>query len=139
MLQTRQNLRMRARALILFLIAFSGSGSLAFGAAVVVAKAGDASITHDASGGLWTIGAGGTTLTLELEPASDFRVHQLVTANNKPWISTVSADSTIGVNGHTRTVGRLQDDFVLLNVEATPSDTHLQLDAVFEESDDLLC
>ncbi|HZR23257.1 MAG TPA: glycoside hydrolase family 36 protein [Vicinamibacterales bacterium] len=108
----------------------------AFGAAVVVAKTGDASIAHDSDAGLWSLTASGTVLTLELDPASDFRVHQLVTANNKPWISAVAADSIVVVNGQSRAVGNIRDGFTSDGVRTMISGTHLQLDAAFVDDAD---
>ncbi|HET9832785.1 MAG TPA: glycoside hydrolase family 36 protein, partial [Vicinamibacterales bacterium] len=105
-------------------------------APVVVKKSGDASIAHDPDAGLWTIAAGGTKLTLELDPESDFRVHQLVTANNKSWVSAVAADSTIVVNGQPRTIGSIRDGFVYADVGVNAIGTHLQLDATFEQRQD---
>jgi alpha-galactosidase len=105
-------------------------------ASVVMAKTGDASIAHDADAGLWTIAAGGTTLTLELDPNSDLRVHQLVTANNKSWISAIRGDATVVVNGQPRALGSIGDGFTLDGVRTTVSGTHLQLDAAFDDADD---
>ena len=43
-------------------------------AATVVAQQGDASMSHDATAGTWTLAAGGATLTLALDPSRDFSI-----------------------------------------------------------------
>src|SRR5258708_39256039 len=87
------------RRLVSLLIAFVLFGARVFAAPITVAKVGDASITQDADAAVWTIGAGGTTLTLRLGRGFDLQTLGLVTAYAKQWIAASDADTVVTING----------------------------------------
>ncbi len=101
-------------------------------AATTVAKVGDASITHDVAARAWMLGAGGTTLTLALDPASDFQVTGLVTSSNKAWVTTSLPDTVVTVNGGSFAFGSRADGFSYTNVTTSVRGTTLRLDAIFD-------
>jgi hypothetical protein len=74
-------------------------------AAIVVARTGDASSTHDLAAGTWSIAAGGTTLTLALDPGSDFQMVGLVAAQNRSWVAAAAPDTSVTVDGVAQAFG----------------------------------
>ena len=100
-------------------------------AATVVAKAGDASISHDATAGTWAIAAGGATLTLNLDGTKDFSVAGLVTASNRAWTVGGVPDTSVTVNGRPLAFGNREAGFSYDGVTPSVSGTTLHLDAAF--------
>jgi hypothetical protein len=87
---------------LIVLLAFSlatAAAAPAKAASVVVKQIGDAAISHDSAAQTWSIAAGGTTLTLGLDPARDFTVQKLATLSNKLWIVGAVPDTAITLNG----------------------------------------
>jgi alpha-galactosidase len=101
-------------------------------AAAVVVKSGDASISHDAPSGTWSITAGGTTLTLALDPSSDFQIIRLATTSNKVWTVGTVPDTSVTINGAQLPFGSRAAGFVYQNATASTIGTTLRLDAVFD-------
>ncbi len=102
------------------------------GAATVVARLGDASITHDASAMTWSIAAAGTTLTLALDPSRDFAVTRLSTSTNKVWTVGALADTSITVDGAQLPFGSRAAGFVYQTADTFASGQTVRLDAVFD-------
>jgi alpha-galactosidase len=99
-------------------------------AATIVAKAGDASITHDAAAGTWMLTAAGTALTLAIDPSRDFAILNLVTTSGKAWTTAVAADSFVHAGNQTVAFGsRAHFAYQDVTIE-TPGRT-LQLNATF--------
>ena len=99
-----------------------------------MAAAGDASISHDERAGTWCLAAGGTTLTLALDPSRDLQMLGLTTAANRPWIVGAAGHSSVMVDGRRLAVGSLSSGFVYRSAVARVlmKDQALQLDATFE-------
>jgi alpha-galactosidase len=92
---------------------------------------GDAYIAHDAAAGTWTLGAGGATLALRIDPASDYQVVRLLSASGRDWIERAQPDTAIVVNGVTLPFGSRTSGFEYSDV-STSNDGHvLRLDATF--------
>jgi hypothetical protein len=102
--------------------------------AATVASAGDASITHDAQAGTWSIAAGGATLTLGLDSSRDFEVLRLVTISNKPWTIGSSSDSSVMIDGKTFAFGSRAAGFVFKSAVTFGHGRTLRLDAAFDLS-----
>ena len=100
-------------------------------AATVVARVGDASISHDASGGTWAIAAGGATLTLNLDSTKDFGIASLITSSNRAWTVGAAPDTSVTVDGQRRPFGSQAAGFVYEGVTPSASGTTLHLDAAF--------
>jgi alpha-galactosidase len=92
---------------------------------------GDAYIAHDAAAGTWTLGAGGATLALRIDPALDYQVLRLLSASGRNWIGRAQPDTGIIVNGVTLPFGSRASGFEYQDV-STSNDGHvLRLDATF--------
>jgi alpha-galactosidase len=92
---------------------------------------GNAYIAHDSAAGTWTLGAGGATLALQIDAASDYQVVRLLSGSGRNWTSQAQPDTAIVVNGATFPFGRRASGFRYESV-ATSNDGHvLRLDAVF--------
>src|ERR1700704_3241892 len=85
-------------------------------AATTVVTAGEATISHDTPAGSWSLTAGGTTLTLALDPSRDFQVLQLLTSSPRPWIVGSLAEATVMVNGASLVFGSRAAGFLYRNV-----------------------
>ena len=109
-----------------FLVSIPAAG------ATLVAKTGDASLSHDITAGTWAIAAGGATLTLNLDSAKDFSVASLVTASNRVWITGVVPDTSVVVDGRPLAFGSRQAGFSYNAAMPSASGTTLRLDAVFD-------
>jgi alpha-galactosidase len=120
---------MRRRLLLAFALSILASGPTA---AATVAKTGDASISHDTQAGTWSIAAGGTTLTLGLDPTRDFEVVRLATSSNRPWTVGSLPDTSITVDGAPLAFGNRLAGFVYANAFTFNSGGSLRLDAVFD-------
>ena len=79
---------MRAIGALLFFTLLDGCNNTAT-AAAIVAQQGDATVTHDASAGTWTLSAGGAALTLALDPSRDFGIVSLLSGSGASWIACV--------------------------------------------------
>lgn len=99
---------------------------------VLQVKSGDASITHDADAGLWTIAAGGTTLTLVIGPQVDLTVQKLVTASGKAWSLASAPDTSVTFNGTTAPLGAGTSGFFLESAAAVQAGSTVRLDAIFD-------
>ena len=97
-----------------------------------VARSGDASLVHNVAAGTWAIAAGGATLTLNLDAASDFAVASLVTTSKRAWIIDAGPDTLVTVNGATLLFGNREAGFALRTVAHSVSGQTLRLDAVFD-------
>jgi alpha-galactosidase len=95
-------------------------------------EAGDASISRSDATGTWTLTAGGTTLTLVLDPARDFAIARLVTASGLSWTSVARPDSAVRVGGQTFQLGNRSAGFALLGVTTSADGDRLRLNATFE-------
>src|SRR5215471_13084178 len=58
---------------------------------------GDAYITQ--SSRTWTIGAGGASLSLSIDPSGDYLVTRLLSPTGRDWSISTQSDTTITVNG----------------------------------------
>src|ERR1700730_4048254 len=116
------------------LFVFVLATALPAGAVTEVPDAGDASISHDSAAGTWSLAAGGTTLTVALDPSRDFQVLRLVTSSPQPWSVGALSDSTVTVNDVPLCFGRRAAGFMYVNVttEVVVAALSLQLDATFE-------
>jgi alpha-galactosidase len=123
------NLRLACVALI---VCLSGCATVAFADPVVQVKTGDASITHDADAGLWTISAGGTTLTLVLGPQVDLMVQRLVTSSGKSWSLNSAPDTSVTINGTLAPLGAGTSGFFFESASSSQSGSTVRLDATFD-------
>lgn len=101
-------------------------------ATTVVEKNGDVSISHDALAGTWSIAAGGTTLTLALDPSNDFQMLRLVTAQNKSWASGSAPDTSVTINGAAQPLGNRPAGFVYQNTTTSTNGQGVRLNAAFD-------
>src|SRR5216684_4729383 len=117
----------------MFALLFAALWAVPASAATVVTT-GDASISHDTQAGSWSLSAGGTTLTLALDPSRDFQVLQLFTSLPRPWIVGTLSEPTITVNNASLVFGSRAAGFIYKNVTAAVvvTDVALQLDATFD-------
>jgi len=100
--------------------------------ATVVAQQGDAAIAHDTNAGTWTLSAGGTTLTLALDPSRDFAIVSLLSANGTSWALGTQADSTVRLAGHSLAFGNRSAGFAYEDVSVETRGATLQLNATFK-------
>jgi alpha-galactosidase len=103
-------------------------------AAITVAQAGDATIAHDTAAGTWTLSAGGTTLTLALDPSRDFAMVSLISQSGKAWTTAAIADTSVRVANHSVPFGSRVEGFSYQNVTVDAGDRRLQLNASFNLS-----
>jgi alpha-galactosidase len=101
-------------------------------AATTVAQQGDASISHDASAGTWTLAAGGSSLTLALDPSRDFAIVSLLSASGTSWAIGTQADSTVRFAGRSLAFGNRNAGFAYENATVSNHGATLQLDATFK-------
>src|SRR4051812_7758175 len=101
-------------------------------ASTVVAESGDASIAHNSSAGTWTLTAGGTTLTLNLDPSRDFAIVKLATESNRAWTLGTLPDTTVRIDGRTLLFGARIAGFSYAGASAKTAGSQLQLDAAFD-------
>jgi alpha-galactosidase len=99
--------------------------------ATIVAKAGDASISHDAVEGTWAIATGGATLTLNLDSTKDFSIVGLVTTSNRAWSLGGVSDTTVTIDGRPLAFGSRAAGFSYDGVTPSASGSTLHLDAAF--------
>ena len=100
-------------------------------AATVVQELGDASVARDSRAGTWTIGAGGATLTVALDPSRDFQVVGLVSPSGRNWLVNGTAGTALTLEGSLLAFGSTAGGFQYENV-TTSNDGHvLRLDAAF--------
>src|SRR5262245_30046316 len=99
---------------------------------IVVARAGTASIAHDADAGTYIIAASGTSLTLALDASRDFVVMSLATPRGASWSAAQISDTLIKVGGRTVAFGNRADGFALQNVATSVRNSTVRLDAVFD-------
>lgn len=128
---------MRHRPTIFELLALSGFFILlnppsAAASPATVATAGDASISKDASDGTWTLSAGGSSLTLVLDPSREFATTRLATSSGSSWTVATIADSTVTIDGQVIAIGSRAAGFSLLDTSVDAEPTRLQLNATFE-------
>src|SRR5438034_1121298 len=121
---------MRRRFLLALTLALAPNPTTA----ATVASAGDASITHDAQAGTWSIAAGGATLTLGLDSSRDFEALRLVTTSNKPWTIGSSSDSSVTIDGKTFAFGSRAAGFAFKSAVTFGHGRTLRLDAAFDLS-----
>src|ERR1700730_7374293 len=92
---------------------------------------GDAYIAHDAAAGTWTLGAGGATLALRIDPARDYQVVRLLSPSGRSWVERAQSDTAIVVNDVTLPFGSRSNGFEYQDV-STSNDGHvLRLDAIY--------
>src|SRR5579862_3029559 len=84
----------RARAFV-FLTSLCAASTRLNAAPTVVVKSGDASIAQDAAAATWVVTAGGSVLTLGLDPSRDFQVLTLATGSGKTWMVAPAADTLL--------------------------------------------
>ena len=101
-------------------------------AETVIARRGDASVTHDADAGTWSIAAGGTTLTLVADRSTDFGVVRLATSSHAPWTIGRGPDSTISIAGHALPFGQLSAGFSYVDARGALSGQGVRLDVTYE-------
>jgi alpha-galactosidase len=101
-------------------------------ASTTVAESGDASISHDVAGGTWALIAGGTTLTLNLDPSRDFAIVKLATVSSRAWTVGTLPDTTVRVGGRTLLFGSRIAGFTYAGASAKTVGSQLQLDAAFD-------
>jgi alpha-galactosidase len=106
--------------------------------AATVAQQGDAAISHDASAGTWTLGAGGASLTLALDPSRDFAIVSLLSGSGVEWIAGAAADSTVQIGSRTFPVGSRAAGFAFERAAVVTRGAGLQLDAAFTLAADRL-
>ena len=99
---------------------------------VVVARVGDASITHHVSNGLWLLAAGGATLSLALDATRNFSVLDLTSPSGHSWIATAATDTSVKAGSKTFAFGSRQAGFVLEGVTVATTGSALQLNATFD-------
>jgi alpha-galactosidase len=128
---------MRAIGALLFFTLLDGCNNTAT-AAAIVAQQGDATVTHDASAGTWTLSAGGAALTLALDPSRDFGIVSLVSASGTSWTTNLAADSTIRVGTRSLALGSRAAGFAYRDVAVAERGRGLQLDATFRLAADEL-
>ena len=104
--------------------------------ATLVAQQGDASISHDASAGAWTLAAGGAMLTLALDPSRDFSIVSLVSASGTTWATGV--DSVVRAGGRPLAFGSRAAGFAYQDATVVSRGATLQLNAVFRLAADNL-
>lgn len=97
----------------------------------VVASAGDASIQHDSTAGVWTLAAGGATLALVAASGRDFQLTSLTGAAGRNWLTTATAGATIVADGTTAAFGRSAAGFAFDSATATNDNGRLQLSAAY--------
>jgi len=124
-------MRRRLIVLLAFSLAISAV-TPARAASVVVKQIGDAAISHDTAGQTWSIAAGGTTLTLGLDPARDFTVQKLATSSNRLWTVGTVPDTAITLNGSRYDFGSRTAGFIYNKVVTFGSGQSVRLDAVFD-------
>jgi len=116
--------------IVAFTIAFITAPQPA-SAARTVDTLGDASITQDSQAGTWTIGAGGSALTIALDRSHDFQFRNLVSPSQQAWLTTPTAGTTLTVNGAAAVFGSQTAGFQFESA-TTANDGHLlRLDATF--------
>jgi alpha-galactosidase len=113
-------------AVLALLVARAGAGE------TVIARRGDASVSHDADAGTWSIAAGGTTLTLLADRSTDFGVVRLATSSHAPWTISPGPDSTISIGGHALPFGQLSAGFSYVDARGALSERGVRLDVVYE-------
>jgi len=101
-------------------------------AAVTVSQSGDASIVRDETAGTWTLAAGRTTVTLQLDPARNFVVSALSAGGGASWLTAEQSDSMVTVGSRTLALGSRGAGFVLRDVSVATNDRRLQLNATFD-------
>src|SRR5437763_948142 len=118
----------------LFALCFGFLSVAPVSAASTVTSVGDASISHDAQAGTWLLTAGGTKLTLALDPSHDFQIVGLTSVSTHPWTVGMLSDSTVTVNDVPLVFGSRAAGFVYENVTAkvVVPNVALQLDATFK-------
>jgi alpha-galactosidase len=114
-------------ALCIFFIASSARA-----AGTVVAQDGDASISRDASGGTWTLTAGGASLVVTIDSGRDFAVGQFISASGVSWTIGNAADSTLLVRGQTLTFGARADGFAFVSASTSNNNGRLELTATYD-------
>jgi alpha-galactosidase len=100
--------------------------------ATVVAKRGDASVTHDEDADTWAIAAGGSVLTLAAGRSIDFAVLRLSTSTNRQWALGSGSDSTVTIDGRSMPFGRRSDGFAFVDASAAVKDRSVRFDAVYD-------
>jgi alpha-galactosidase len=121
---------MRRRFLLALLLALTPHPTTA----ATVASAGDASITHDAQAGTWSIAAGGATLTLGLDSSRDFEVLRLMTTSDRPWTIGSSSDTSVTIDRKAYAFGSRAAGFAFKSAMTFVHGRTLRLDAVFDLS-----
>lgn len=96
-----------------------------------MAQAGDATIARDTAAGTWTLAAGGTTLTLALDPSHDFAILSLISPSGNAWTTAAGADTFVRVGNQTMPFGSRSAGFAYQKVTIDASDRKLQLNAIF--------
>ena len=107
-------------------------------AATVVAQQGDASMSHDATAGTWTLAAGGATLTLALDPSRDFSIVSLISGSGIPWTTAAATDTSVRVGGRAIPFGSRSAGFAFQEAAVVTRGATLQLNAAFRLTADNL-
>ena len=100
--------------------------------AETVVEAGSAFISHDVSSRTWTIGSAGASLTLALDPTTDFQILRLASASDRSWTAGSAPDSVVKVGGQTLPFGSREAGFNYRDVSTTVDGSAVQLDATFD-------
>ena len=122
--------RRSLRAISLFALLAASTNAEA--ATTTVAQQGDASISHEASAGTWTLAAGGASLTLALDPSRDFAIVSLLSASGTSWAIGTQADSTVRLDGRSLAFGNRNAGFAFESASVVTRGATLELDATFK-------
>src|SRR2546423_15477717 len=76
-----------------------------------VERLGDAYIIHDRQAGTWTIGGGGSALSLNLDSSRDFLVTNLLSPSGRSWTVGAQADTIVTANGSSTSFGSRSQGF----------------------------
>lgn len=118
------------------LCAFLACGLVATGTASVpsemVAEAGSAFVVQDKATKTWTIGSAGASLTLGLDPSTDFSVIRFGLDTGAPWVSGTAPDTVINVGGQSLPFGKRGAGFVYVGTATQARGATVQLDATFD-------
>src|SRR5262245_24277831 len=79
-------------------------------AATTVESRGNAHIDQDSQSGTWTIGAGGSTLTVTTDESRDLRVTGLISPSGQNWVQRQQSDNVVTINGTVVSLGSFTDD-----------------------------
>jgi alpha-galactosidase len=92
---------------------------------------GDAYINQDSRSGVWTVGAGGASLSLSIDPSRDYLVTRLLSPSGRDWSIATQSDTTIMANGSALPFGSRGQGFQYETVATSATGNTLRLDATY--------